>query len=370
MALVLVVLAMILLMAGILAAYMASVRARTSIDLELQYNGQALNIARAGVADALSWFRRQTTQPVTVFNPQRDLAAIPPVNDTDDPAIGLVRSLEVSSLNQIWARYEVRLTRVADITALRGLTGTGLVWLIDSEGLVYQQLNPALPYNQYPNRVLARIRLQTEIRRMGIVLPAPAAICTAAPTLANFSARSKVMGGTGIGCVYPSGAGVPTVAGLLQGSPAQSAVNPYKGSIQEVFGVTDAELRSIADIYTTDQTTITAPLPSYRIIYVDSNITFNSQRPLSGTAILIVTGNLVVAANSNTDFNGIIYVRGPGNCQLNAPSFVRGSVVGSSNINLIGSGDYVEVDYDPGVISDLLQRLGQYRYSRPLTVIP
>jgi len=98
-----VVVAMVLLMAAIYAAYVAGERARNSIELDLQYNGQALNIARAGVADAHSWYRRQPAQPVTVFAPRRECldcttcgcgacglgqcghCTRPVVNDTDDP---------------------------------------------------------------------------------------------------------------------------------------------------------------------------------------------------------------------------------------------------------------------------------------------
>ena len=60
---------------------------------------------------------------------------------------------------------------------------------------------------------------------------------------------------------------------------------------------------------TQDPTTLATPLPPYKLTYVDGNITFNSQRPLEGTGILVVTGHLVVAAASNSVFNGLIYVR-------------------------------------------------------------
>jgi hypothetical protein len=201
----------------------------------------------------------------------------------------------------------------------------------------------------------------------------------------NFNNRSKVLGGTAYGLVYWAGSGSATITGQLQGTPTgQTGVSPYlqfpyapyltpaltppfviphPGCIRLIFGITDSDLRATADIYTDDPNTITSPLPEYRIIYVDGNITFNSTRPLMGTAVLIVNGNLTVAASSNSVFNGLLYVTGQ--CQINAPSLFRGVIIGHQNINLIGSGDWVEVDWDPDVLSDLRQRLGQYRFSKP-----
>ena len=63
-------------------------------------------MADAGIVDAYAWLRRQQVQPVTTFAPRRDLAAVPPVNETDDPTLGLVREVEL--LPSLWGRYEVR----------------------------------------------------------------------------------------------------------------------------------------------------------------------------------------------------------------------------------------------------------------------
>src|SRR5688572_28549507 len=61
----------------------------------LARHGQARAVAEAGVVDAFAWFRRQQVQPVSTFAPRRDLAAVPPINETDDPTIGLVRDYEI-----------------------------------------------------------------------------------------------------------------------------------------------------------------------------------------------------------------------------------------------------------------------------------
>src|SRR5690606_24062328 len=68
-------------------------------------NYQAVMAARSGLTEGLSWLRRQTSQPVTVFQPTLDTSATPPILDTEDPDIGLVRDFRISG--NLWARYEV-----------------------------------------------------------------------------------------------------------------------------------------------------------------------------------------------------------------------------------------------------------------------
>ena len=64
---------------------------KATIGRQLTYHGQAINAAQAGLVESLSWFRRQPSQPVSTFVPVLDSSQSPPVNDTDDPSVGLVR---------------------------------------------------------------------------------------------------------------------------------------------------------------------------------------------------------------------------------------------------------------------------------------
>ena len=67
--------------------------------------GQSVQFAKSGLIEALGWMRKQTSQPVTAFSPQLDTSVTPPILDTLDPAIGIVREFEIT--NSIWGRYEV-----------------------------------------------------------------------------------------------------------------------------------------------------------------------------------------------------------------------------------------------------------------------
>ena len=91
---------------------------QTEALVRFRSEGQASDVARAGLVDAFAWFRRQTTQPVTTFAPQRDMLASPAINETNDPTIGLVREYEITP--GVWGRYEVRLFSDAERQRLLG----------------------------------------------------------------------------------------------------------------------------------------------------------------------------------------------------------------------------------------------------------
>jgi hypothetical protein len=334
------------------------------LNSQMEYYGQATSIAKAGLLDSLSWFRRQTSQPILTFNPQRDLVVLPPVNDTDDATIGIVRELEVAQSRNLYGRYEVDKTIVADISSQRGLSA-GTVWYIQSKGIVYLKLDPNVAYNVSPNRVVASIKLATEIRRVSMVLPSEAALCTGDPSHVVIGNNCKILGDEKFGVVYPSGLGTPninpgaTVTGTLG---ATSQINPYNDSATSVFGMTEAELRSIADYNVSDIDSLPDPIPNYKIVFFEGNATFNSSHPLKGTGIFYITGTLTIAANSGTSYNGVIYCKGHYH-QL-APSLISGSVITQDQVNIESTGDISEIDYDSGVLSQIRTYTGQYRLAK------
>ena len=165
---------------------------QTRVETQFLLHGQAVNFARSGLTEALNWFRRQTTQPVAVFAPIDDPGAIPPVLDTEDEEIGLVREFKITG--NIWGRYEVwkewntdpdpiRLAwrqkmQVRDISALRDVSGTGAAWGLKCIGYIYRQFDNTVAYNEKPNQILASEILSVEITRLSFALPGQAALCT------------------------------------------------------------------------------------------------------------------------------------------------------------------------------------------------
>ncbi len=358
--------AMVMMLSAIITGLSLIQTTQDTLGSQLAQHGQATNMAKAGLLDALAWFRRQTTQPVTVFNPQLDLMTDPIINDTDDPVIGIVRELEIDQTANIWGRYEVQSTEVADISAQRGMTGSGTMWYIEARGIIYFQQNPALAYNVFPNRILAEITLATEIRRLSIVLPSASAICANRGDQVSIGNKGHVRGGDFIGIVYPPATGSPSLDGGsdVTGTPAMSQVDPYYNTTENVFGMTQAELRSIADYYVTDINELPNPIPDYKIVFFEGSAAFTVGHPMHGMGIFYITGNLTIPSDSTTSYNGVIYING--NYQQNDPSMMNGSIIAMQSINISGSGDIAETDYDPNMLQLVLNHAGQYRYGRPI----
>ena len=62
----------VMLVAGIVLAGTDRVKAMDEVSqLEWEARGQVYEVARAGLVDAYAWLRRQTSQPVTTFQPLR-----------------------------------------------------------------------------------------------------------------------------------------------------------------------------------------------------------------------------------------------------------------------------------------------------------
>ncbi|MDJ0974995.1 MAG: hypothetical protein QNJ98_11085 [Planctomycetota bacterium] len=391
-----------LLVAGLIVAGTQRQQALNRMTrVEHSVAGQARAVAVAGVVDAFAWFRRQTVQPVTAFTPALDLAATPPVNETDDPAIGLVREYEISP--SLWGRYEVRLTKVAepytdangngyydegeaftdqdgngqwdgmretrDVSLERGLAGSGGVWLIESHGFLYRRQDLATPLGVSPNDRLATFRVASEIRRLTLTPPAAAALCADQGSSVTIGNRSRITGGTGSGVAFASASGSPSMASgsEVTGSPATTAQPSYDTSLEAVFGVSLTELRSMADVSTTSVEAIGSPIGDMTLNVIDGNATFDASNPLRGTGIVVVLGNCTIESGSNSFFGGLLWVGG--NLTVRAPSYLRGVVVAQGTVDVRGvGGDYAEMNYDDGIIGELLFLMGQYRHTKAVYV--
>ena len=359
-------------------------------------NGQARNVAEAGLVDAFAWYRRQTVQPVTSFAPKRNLALSPPVNETDDATIGLVREYEI--MPSLWARYEVRKGRLGenftdpnfngrfdvgeaftdsnangrrdpdmetrDVTALRGLPGAGRVWLLVSHGTIFRRLDPSLPLGQGRNVRVAKAVAATEIRRLAITPPARAALVSRTGSRITIGPRGRVTGGTGGGVICKSGTGnVQVLANaIVTGTPRLGTSVSWDDSVTGIFGVSITDLRAMADGSYASADAFPAQIADYTLHVVPGPITFDRDRPLRGTGIVVVQGDCTLTAGNNSFFNGLLYVIGKLN--VRGPSYVRGTIIATGDVDLRGTGgDMSELIYDPLIVSSLLTRMGQYRYS-------
>ncbi|MDQ7779798.1 MAG: hypothetical protein RDV41_08820 [Planctomycetota bacterium] len=343
-----------------------------AVEMEHTYRAQAISIAQAGLVDALSWFRRQTVQPVTVFNPQFDPDDDPPLLDTDLPGVGLVRSLPLSTGARRWGRYVVQNTTCRDITAERGLTGNGIVWYLQSTGIIFggDPDDLGLKYIDPPPDILLRTSVATEIRRLAMNLPINAGIlCGSTGASVNIAARAKVAGGAlGFGVGYKTGTGAPTVAGEATGIEGLKAVDPgaFDTSVFGVFAVTQEELFQMADISVGTVNDLPNPYPAMALVCIQGDAVFDEDRPLTGGGMLYVTGDLSVSGNSS--FSGFIFVEG--DYDQRATAVIYGSIVVNGAVTVAGvGGDFTEVFFDNGALETVRMLLGRYRISKPPHIV-
>ena len=393
----------LLLLAGIIVAGTdAGLSQRSTGEAAHANPVRAREIAAAGLADGLSWFRRQHQQPVTSFAPVRDLTATPVINETDDPTQGLVREYEVAP--GIWARYEVRLTEAAeaysdddgngrfddgesfmdangngrwdpaggtrDISFLRGEAVSGTVWVLESRGSLYVRPRQDEPLGAEHNTRIAAASLGTEIRRMAMAPPAAAALCADAGSAVTLGTRARVRGGTGAAVSFPGSTGSPSqdAGSEVSGAPAVTSVPNYDGSLKAIFGLDLAQLKAMADLSTSDVSVVPSDLGEYTLTVIEGDIAFTSARPLRGTGVVIVDGDCSIEGGSNSFFNGLLWVRG--DLSVRAPVYLRGLCVSRSRIDIRGTGgDYAELEYDDKIIDDLMVRMGRYRTSKSVFAI-
>ena len=223
------------------------------ITIQLTYQGQALNVANAGLIDGAGWFLRQSTQPVATFNPQHNLSLTPPVDDTDvnTTPMSIQRDFEISQPSKVWGHYEMTAgsigaggtvaTGVYDLTQSRrgSAAGSGIVWQLESTGYVYVQNDGSKAYNQSPNSILAKRTLRSEISRFAVVAPNAAVSiqnCSSATVGTTGLTNARVVGGA-------NGAGIACISGTGSVS-AQRCLAPERHSA-ECHRPDDRELQHV-----------------------------------------------------------------------------------------------------------------------------
>lgn len=347
---------------------------------------QAIQIARSGLTESLNWLRRQTSQPVEEFAPQYAPAATPPVLDTIDPDIGLVREFRIAGKQ--WGRYEVwkewaadpnasrlawrRQVQCEDISDERMAASSGAIWRLRSVGYVYTLVDSTKAFNVAPNVVLSREMLQTEVQRLSLNLPGEAALNVGDGNSAHVNTQGRIRGGSAGGIHYPRNTGTPTTGprrdSRVTGTPALSTSSNYNDSPEAVFGIGFEDLRSLADLIVTSESEFPNPVPNNSLVIVDvgSTMNWNSSRPLMGSGIIVVLGNANLQSGSNSNFSGLLYV--DGNLTMRGPSDVRGAVVVTGNMTLQGQPDYATITFDGDVLDELRLNFGNYTRSNTLLI--
>ena len=370
-ALILVIFASTFILLLLMTVHVMTFNSGRTLVRQLQTQGQATSAAAAGLTEGLSWFVHQKQQPVTAFDPKSDTGGVcthvpkhvPLVFESEQPSIGVVRSYEIAGRGRVWGRYEVRRTAVQDISKRRGKPVAGAVWKLDSEGIVYVRNDASKGPGEGSNFVLARRTMRVDIQRLAIQTPAPTA-ALAAPNASgiNVVKPSRIQGGAaGNGVAYRPSTGTTKGNGTITGNPAKTTTTlPF--TLDGVFGVTQTELLSMADIVVDDESQLPDPLPDMSLIVIRGNATFNPQKKLTGSGILVVLGNLILNPQSDTWYSGLIYVGG--NFSLSPPGIINGAVVANGTAHVLGGAEVAEINYDAAMLDQVRLQLGNYLFSR------
>jgi hypothetical protein len=379
-ALIIVIFAATLILLMLMTALTITWTSNRTVARQLQSQGQAMSAANAGLTEGLSWFVRQRQQPVTAFDPVVDANGVcthvpphdPAVYDSEDPATGIVRSFEITSKGNVWGRYEVRRSDVRDVSLRRGKQQAGMIWQLESEGMVYVRNDAAKAPGVSPNFLLSRRTVRVDVQRLGLKPPGNtfAALSALRGSFITVIGPSRIQGGSGVGATHPRNTGNPGGNGPISGTPARqqfTGVPTSDWTIGQVFGVTTNELIAMADIVVDDESQLPNPLPDMALVVIRGNATFNVNRKLHGSGILVVLGNLICNPQSNAYFSGLIWVGG--NFVIQPPGIINGMVIANGNVQVSGGSDVAEINYDSAILDQVRMQMGNYLFSRSPWVV-
>ncbi|MGE0142963.1 MAG: hypothetical protein AB7I19_00630 [Planctomycetota bacterium] len=379
-------------------------------ELDARYDRKALaqTVGRAGVVDALAWFRGQPTQPVNAFDPVFDPYNDPPRLETIDPTLGLVREFEIRG--NLWGRYELRREDVRDISAECGIAGQGKAWQLSMRSYVYRVVDPSKPFDQPPNRIVATDLTGSEFRGMQLNLPAQAPVVAQDPEKVWVGPNVWIDGGGGPGLAHGDGPidmsdpslpqpppddiddvigedldsdgdvdafdllpAMPVQVSLdpiiidntkLTGSPARVRLPSMVIDLSSILGMSLQDVASFADIIWDPTKQRTPTDTAGRVILVPGNLQLSNTR--IDSAVTIVTGNLLAPVGSGpSSISGVMIVGG--NTEILSAVSLEGVVVGAHQMRL-GTisplADPVVINANPLLVQKLQQVVQSYRASR------
>jgi hypothetical protein len=346
---------------------------------------QAYHVARAGLVDAINWFKRQASQPVEKFKPVYN-AAVPTKGDTNDPykidpglsggnlheddgggnddkpSLGIVQEFEIDSVNNLWGRYEIgKITKlendsqgklrtysimeydsdgnlvrkpisdakskqwegVQDVTANYGLEGEGLVWRIRSHGYVYKKgPNAAAGTHFYQYPNEVLSHIELETEIRRLQLKDYNAALQANTSV-------NLNGGTKVKIMAPGGAGIRlNPGGSVSGS---GAVSGDDGAIRTSLGWNALDFNQIFAL----------PDAQSLASMADVNVTDLSQLPMAMSTMALTyidppgsPGTAVFDINRPLNGGGILVVDGNLRLESNSASGFSGYIYVTGNFEM------------------------------------
>lgn len=318
------------------------------------YELRAYEVAKAGLIDTLYYFRKQSAQPVLNFNPTS--------NDSQNPTIGIVNTLDITSTtNNIKGIYIVNKNLVKDVSLLYNKPA-GTIWEIVSQGEIINQAN---------NELIASKKLAVLIRRISISIPYESTVIWRSANKVKLQSRTRMVSSNpAFNLTAVSGSGNPTISNQSALLPNNSInyVNNYDSqvSVNNIFGININEVKGISDYIVNNPSDFPNSF-KYKIIYIPSNSTALNLSNINGSGIIVTQRSLNFTNYIN--FSGIIYVMNNANINFNCPGTIFGIIINdkdSPNSNLVfnntSGSDFLLVQYDRAIIQKLRNIIGNYRF--------
>lgn len=388
------------IVASVIAIYQIGNLSSTRTSRQLNVVAQADNAARSGITDATAWFRRQLNQPVGKPPPAISDAEFFPREatcDTMDESVGLLKEFPLTGSQAgqqggLWAHYE--LVRVGNLRGqstdlvhdtswevnpnISQNTGYGRVWTLVSTGYVFKRNDMRrvvgdqsgqrfiAAYNQPPNQVLAKSRIQTNLYRVNLNMSGETAVHLDDLSQLVLTNSASINSPTQLAVLYRQ-AGTPSIS---TNSKIFGSINRRGGvpanwlDAVTVFGSGPSQLKQMADLVINAPASPPAALPKLAFIYCDGNVTFDATHPLVGSGFLIVNGNLTVNAGSNTQFTGVIHVSGSTVIHGTGTDQITGALIAKGGLTL----DAAQVRLDMAIVPSMRNQLLQYRAMRSSAV--
>lgn len=346
---------------GILVAHSLEMSAnRKTMDTRFRRVDLAQSVAESGLTDAISWMRRQPVQPVQAFSPQRDLAAEPPVDETLDPAIGLVREFEVNG--SLWGRYEVRTNEAVDVSARYG-EPAGSVWDLGARGYLYERIDATKSFDKKPNRLLSSQTMRTEARGLAIRMPNTGAVVAGDLRSLELLSGTVIDGAGGPAITYDlskTSGGLLAAAGSLTGTPSMLPLGTLGLDLASVFGIREDQMRATADVVAESERQIQGREMRDQLVFAPGSLNLDISRDgLRGRMVLAIAGDLYAPEFNNSDFRGVLYVGGA--LVLEGPFRFAGTLIVRGAMKVGGSADQVVIRSDPSQVTAMQNALSQYR---------
>ncbi len=340
------------------SSYLAS--SRKERDARYDRSAMSSTFADSGAQDALAWFRRQPLQPVPRFAPKFEPGASPPIFDTVDPTIGLVREFQVHG--SLWCRYEIRHEDANDVTALRDPTlPTGSAWELGARSYVYRLNDPQKSFDEAPNQLVATGRVDTEIRGIPVTPPGQGAVIVEDRNKLTVELAGILDGGAGRPYITAGAAALVGVIGGINplatvgGGLPPIVVPSLDTTVRSMFGMELEELRRFADVVA-DPTDVPTNLKD-QVIYIPGDVTLPAGSDFEGV-VMVVDGDLNIVSPVPSVFRGTMYIKN--RLFMDSPgSEILGTVIVGELLLRQGA-----IRYDASRVSGAAEKAQQYRASR------